>query len=505
VELRADHFDAARSLAKEAFALNAPYTLFDVRPEHILAEVDRKERSAGVFPVHPSTDHASRDLAKPTTVVTAAAPPADPFAGAQLTPANPPAEPTAAPSQALPQITAAVNHQPHVLPPAESPAPADRLKAKAIEILDHGLQALEENRFDDAERYARAALSLHASFDKLEYKPEYLITEVGIARARQRLDAATTPSSSPQSAASSQSTQPLVAPHADYPQEVSLAASQAVTRTSAVAAAPIAPPKAPQADSHAPQTASASAAISSRQRAEGLLHEALADLHAGHDDVARARIEGALGVIHPTSAPRLPMLAPAATPAIVSPQGLPHVDLRQTSMPSAGFPAYVPDAARDAHDVALKPLHDPYLGDEPNTTNKSTAGENSFRESLPNFAPMTPTVSLNRPLPTMTDDQTAHSTGSFADLAAVGSGRPRTVADTDNQPAKVRWPENQPAPGSQSAAVPASSAAPAGQPAAKVAYSSPSAYVPAPAAESSTGSTSQPGYFRKLWNALKGD
>ena len=34
-------------------------------------------------------------------------------------------------------------------------------------------------------------MALQAPFSKLEYKPEYLITEVGIARARLRLDALT--------------------------------------------------------------------------------------------------------------------------------------------------------------------------------------------------------------------------------------------------------------------------------------------------------------------------
>src|SRR5580704_9078268 len=92
-ELRANHFDTARSLAKQAADLNATYSLFDVRPEHVLAEIERKERSAGAIvrgsvadPEHPVV----QTLKPKASLVAAAAPlagtppavapPSDPFA-----------------------------------------------------------------------------------------------------------------------------------------------------------------------------------------------------------------------------------------------------------------------------------------------------------------------------------------------------------------------------------------------------------------------------------------
>ncbi len=46
-ELQANRFDAARQLAKQADDLQATYSLFDVRPEHVLAEIERRERAGG--------------------------------------------------------------------------------------------------------------------------------------------------------------------------------------------------------------------------------------------------------------------------------------------------------------------------------------------------------------------------------------------------------------------------------------------------------------------------
>src|SRR5580704_14069922 len=93
VEMQANRWDAARSLAKQAANLNATYSLFDVRPEHVFAEIERKERSAGAIvrgsvadPEHPVV----QTLKPKASLVAAAAPlagtppavapPSDPFA-----------------------------------------------------------------------------------------------------------------------------------------------------------------------------------------------------------------------------------------------------------------------------------------------------------------------------------------------------------------------------------------------------------------------------------------
>jgi hypothetical protein len=511
VELKANRLDAARRLARQAADLNATYSLFDVRPEHVLAEIERKEKSGGLIAGTPGSgsEHEVKQPAKPAAGLAAAAPePADPFETLKADASAKSASSSDPPAKVLTSALPELDHQPHVLH-SETPPSHERVKARAIEILDRGLQALDERRLDDAERYARAALALNASFSRLEYKPEYLITEVGIARARLRLDAATSQPILPgskQAASSGAIAQTAARTGAQYPPEVSLAGDRQVQPASPAPSAAAAPPATPSAQAYAPaqSTASAQGAGSSRERAERLLQEALTDLRAGRDDVARARIEGALGVIHP-GAPRTLPLFPGASPTLAAPQAAPNADLTQHAMPRAGLPSYMPDKARDEHDVALKPLHDPYLGDEPNSTNKGTAGEKSFRETLPNYAPLSSALSLNRPLPTISDEP-AQQPAAASSSAIAGAGRAQTVADTDNQPAKVRWPESQPAPTSQSA-VPLAPSAPTVQANGRSGYSSPSGYAPTatdPWVKAPTEDP-HPGYFRRLWNALTGD
>jgi hypothetical protein len=513
-ELQANRFDAARRLATQAADLNATFSLFDVRPEHVLAEIERREKAAGGSgaAVNAGSEHEAVQAWKPVNgLVGTAAEAPDPFSWPQVGEPAKVGNSSAAAAETVPIAQASSERR------ADSssayPTSPDRLKARAIEILDRGLQALDEKRFDDAERSARAALSLQAAWSKLEYRPEYLITEIGIARARLRLDAATS-----QSAVQSRSSiaAPVVVsqPQASaVPQaESSRDATQGPVRPAPVSAqtagstraAPVA-----QQIPASPGTASAQGAASSRERAERLLQEALTDLRAGRDDVARCRIEGALGVIHPgVSRPLL--LFPAGSPAVASPQQSTY----PPGMPRA-VPSYKLDRAADERDVALKPLHDPFLGDEPSSTQKSTAGENSLRESTPQFVRLNPTYTLNRPLPVMTDEMRELASAPSSPAVATAAARTQTAADTGNQPANVRWPEGESTvPASQTAAagptqegrvtVPVVSPA---QPDARWSSGSRVPYAP-PATDPWVPGTSdeqRPGYFHRLWNAMIGE
>jgi hypothetical protein len=513
-ELQAQHLDGAKRLAQEASALNAHFSLFDVRPEHVLAEIERRERAGG--PTVKETSGAavkeSRVDFKPVTQAAKAAPVATPLlAKSALIAADPFARSTAengAPnstSEVAPKSSAALT-QLTSAPPANDAPPTDRTKARAIEILDQGLQALDEKRIDDAERYARAALSLHAAWNKFEYKPENLITEIGIARASQRLAAS---QSQPVSQLNSQS-------NAGEDSSVRPAAA-AMEKPVPVPSAAATPAPAPPQHVATQPAATATTATSPRQRAERLLQEAMIDLHEGRDDVARSRIEGALGAIHPTPPRPLPMLWPgnSATP---------------TLPPHAGAPAYTIDRAADARDVALKPMHDPFLGDDPMLTQKSTAGERSMREGNPYYVSPNPNYSLNRPMPVIGDDPSqANAANQHAQTAAASAGRIPPVGESQNQAAAVRWPETEAAmltpqkfassniqPASQQTASGpygqvseprvAAPIAPPIQPDPKWSSPSRTPYTPpttdpwAPAP-----SEDHPGYFRRLWNAMRGE
>src|ERR1700733_7272773 len=62
VAMRANRFETARQLARKAAELNESNTLFDIRPGHVLAEVDRRERS-GVVPAPAATASAAGESA----------------------------------------------------------------------------------------------------------------------------------------------------------------------------------------------------------------------------------------------------------------------------------------------------------------------------------------------------------------------------------------------------------------------------------------------------------
>jgi hypothetical protein len=241
------------------------------------------------------------------------------------------------------------------------------------------------------------------------------------------------------------------------------------------------------------------------------------DLHEGRDDVARTRIEGALGAIHPTTPRQLPMLWPGNS---VSPTVPPH----------AGAPVSAIDNAADAHDVALKPMHDPFLGDDPMLTQKSTAGEKSMREGNPYYVSPNPNYNLNRPLPVIGEDPSqANAANQHSQTAATSTSRIQTVGDSQNQAAAAHWPESEsaqstpqkfasstlPAPNPQTAggahgqiSEPRVTApiAPPVQPDPKWSSPSRTPYAP-PTTDPWAPATSEdhPGNFRRLWNAMRGE
>lgn len=584
-ELQANRFDAARQLAKQADDLHATYSLFDVRPEHVLADVERRERSSEFLAPASSAQHTESQAPTPSPqpaehqvqapkTATASDPNftlTDPFShpktwlpSAGGTSSNSSAadnEPSAA-TQNVP-VAQAAERPARPLVPA-TPTPEQRLKARAVTMLDQGLQALDEHRLDDADRYARAALALHASFGKLEYKPEYLLTEVGIARARRRLETETTPATKSQSqlsqsqlsqspaSRSAMAASPMspsspwqtpssgspaqMSPNQTFPNQIASnliapnsASSAAEPATAVAAAQPPAPlsratTAAPAAATPIAPTAQGSE-LADRHRAEQMLQQAVDDLHAGRDELARLRIQGALRVMHPNAPSPLPLPTGStigAEPIAGGP--LPP----QPGMPRAGFPSYVPPPVVDDRDAVLKPLHDPYFGDEATSTKKSTAAENSLREMLPDEVPLHPALSLDRPLPVMSTEvanppvaASNPPNAAASRFAAAPGGVMQAVGGPQTQGAKVHWPESDPAPPSQSTAAafsgssrgaytPAAntptsaSQAPAAPPAnstARYPYTPPTTDPVTPA----SADAEHPGFFRRVWSSLTGE
>ena len=72
-ELQANHLDAARRLAMQAAKLHATYSLFDVRPEHVLAEIcpkmPPKKRPTFFFDLADPEKRDPRDIRKATELI----------------------------------------------------------------------------------------------------------------------------------------------------------------------------------------------------------------------------------------------------------------------------------------------------------------------------------------------------------------------------------------------------------------------------------------------------
>ena len=170
------------------------------------------------------------------------------------------------------------------------PAAADtrtQLKSRAIELLDRGILALDQKRYDDAENCAQMAAQMHVAWDRYDYKPENLLEDVhrehsagSASPARPIADLAydprpTTSAASPQPSEWSQRTNP--------PAPVTAAAAAtAYSPTPAAFAAPAQP------------VSTAATASGGRTTAQAVLEQAMVDLRAGRDELARLRIEQAL-------------------------------------------------------------------------------------------------------------------------------------------------------------------------------------------------------------------
>ncbi|HUE12941.1 MAG TPA: hypothetical protein VMR25_02150 [Planctomycetaceae bacterium] len=409
------------------------------------------------------------------------------------------------------------------MPPAES---GRSYKARAIELLDRGLLALDEKRFGDAERFARQAAQLHVAWDKYDYRPENLLAEIhrqnpSVAQqgaARPEADGAFNP-------------RPSVAVDAHPPTEwANRTTSPSPTdpyRTNEPPAQPIA-----QAVPQRPAPMS-SAGAASRSPAETLLEQAMDDLHAGRDELARHRIEQALGAI-----PGSPQSA-----ALASFSGYPAANANRPVGLTPGSPAYsappssqvyfpirrdqpnVVSTSPGAADVTMKPMHDPYLGDDPTTTDKANAGAQAMRESIPQGAAINPAYLSRSSTPSMTDSpvQKVGYESSATQDTPTGYSAPKVQTGPNTAPLspQLGWLEKMSVP------IPPQGA-PGGYPPNAPPGVPPRSYNPTPSSPPSSmdsqwaagrmtdssgavpGSPNspdqpQPGFFHKVWDAISGE
>jgi hypothetical protein len=488
LEMEANRFDSARSLARRAAAIGVTVRPSGVRPDQILAEIDRRERDAAAAS-QPPADHSGRSY-----------------------------------------------------------------KARAIELLDRGLQALDGKRFDEAEQLARQAAQLQVAWDKYDYRPENLLNEIQRERPPAAVRAGTEvrPAGDPALDARLSPVASDVQPVAASPERTSVPASP----FSAQAAVATDPPPAEAYKTTEPiqQTVPqrpvtpAYAGAERTSPAEALLEQAKEDLRAGRDELARRRIERALGMIPytPQSA-ALPRSGGYTAASSNRPMGLAPSGPAPNGLTPNGFtatgPAYAPasppqtffplhgnqpgtlPASAMATDVALKPMHDPYLGDEPTTTDKSSPAAQTMRERIPVPAYVDPAYLSRRSAPS-TDDSPVRPVGydSASTSSPPSTAYPPRVDTNPATPAlspQIGWLEKNSAPipgqGPPMAApfnpVPAASQrpfnpAPISPPvsmdsqwsAGRMTYPS----TTDPAIDNSTEQP-KPSFFHKIWDAIGGE
>jgi len=592
VELQANRLDAARRLAKEAAAVGATFGLFDVRPEHVLAEIERRERN-GVGSSNPSIADSTRNSTLSSEEI-----PAAPKATARTTSLTT-AVRTASngDSSTNPADPSHAFESPETVPvqPKEPVVAARDGKARAIELLDRGLLALDEKRWDEAERLARQAAQLHVKWDQYDYRPENLLDEIRTkqtsvfptaAKAAERSSSSVFPENAPldekpaarPEADSTISLPPQPAP--EIPRQEAAGqrepAVQTVTRQETpaqeVAHHEVAhhdageqssPPWQQKANADKPviQTAAQPAVAPPQQPTqpspsvpgtptERLLEQAINDLHEGHDEMARQRVQRALGLLHSAESPS-ETPAPAATPATSAPPSERNRSLpagwnatpnysQPAPAPSGYFPRHQnePIASSPGFDeTTIKPLHDPFLGDEPTPTQKSSAGERTLREMTPQAAnlrtiyPANPSPATSR---TYATQQVVYESPASR-TTTVGSSKAVAPADAQSISPQIGWLEQMsvplPPPGAPAgyppggrppgypSAVPSAGYPPAGYPPSgnsapiappvtmdsRWASAGRTPYPPRgsdPAINAANEQQQQPGFFHKMWNAM---
>lgn len=399
--------------------------------------------------------------------------------------------------------------------------PGRSYKARAIELLDRGLLALDEKRFDDAERFARQAAQLHVTWDKYDYRPENLLDEIrrqspSIAQERETKPAADSAFDARLSRAAE------VNPPIDR-----------VDRTSG--SVPSLPTVASRATDPSPVPPVDAAGVR-HSPAETLLEQAMDDLRAGRDELARQRLEQALGAL--PGSPRNAAVASFGDSAASNsnrPIGLPPSGLMpgyagsssstaaQVFFPIRRDQPNVVSAPHPGADVVLKPMHDPYLGDEPTTTDKSSPGAQTMRESIPLAAPINPVYVNGSGTPSMAETNLQKvAYDAPATPATPFSPLPPRVQTAPNAPAitpQIGWLEKmsvpippQGAPGGRPSNAPAASpgfnpapiapAVPMDSQSSNGRMSTPSGTDPAIA---NSPDQPKPSFFHKIWDAISGE
>lgn len=588
--LQANRLDAARRLAKEAAAVGATFGLFDVRPEHVLAEIERRERN-GTGSSSPSIAESTQSSALTSEEV----PAAPKTTTAVRTASN-------GDSSTNPVDPSRAFDSPETVPaqPKRPVAAAADSKARAIELLDHGLLALDEKRWDEAERLARQAAQLHVKWDQYDYRPENLLDEIRTKRTSVFPTAAkgAEPASSsvfPENAPLDE--KPAARPVADSTiglppqpapeiprqeaagqreptiQPVTSQESPAQDITNRDAGEQSSPPWKQKANADKPviQTAAQPAVAPAEQlvqpspstpaaSTERLLEQAINDLHEGHDEMARQRVQRALGLLHTSETPfETPAPAAIPAPARTPSNPAPPSEMNRTlpagwnATPNYSQPAPTPSGYFPRHqtepvasspgfdETTIKPLHDPFLGDEPTPTQKSSAGERTLREATPQAASLRTIYPANpnpATMPTYPTQQVVYETPASR-MPTAGSSKAVSPADAQSISPQIGWLEQMsvplPPPGAQAGyppagrspgyppAVPAAGYPPTGYPPAGYPPSSNSApiappvtmdsrwassgrtpYPPGgdPAVNAANEQQQQPGFFHKMWNAM---
>ena len=409
-----------------------------------------------------------------------------------------------------------------------APDTRTQLKSRAIELLDRGILALDQKRYDDAENCAQMAAQIHVAWDRYDYKPENLLEDV------RREHSAGSASPSRPIADLAYDPRPTTAAASAQPSEWSQRTNPpAYSPTPAAFAAPAQP------------VSTAATASGGRTTAQAVLEQAMDDLRAGRDELARLRIEQALNSLagSPQSSPVASFAgysAAANRPAGLTPGGL--VPATPGYTPSTATATFFPvrrdqpnvaPVAASASDVALKPMHDPFLGDDATTTDKQSAGAQAMRESMPMGATINPVYVSRSSLPVLTDTPVQRI--GYDTPAAAASPRMQAAADTQALNPQLSWLEKMSVPIPPQGAMPSAQAY-AGQQTAPQPYAGqpyppvpqPRGFNTAPIAQPVSGDVQwqpgrmatpsgtdptagnspdqpKPGFFQKMWGAISGE